>query len=142
MDAQQQPIHVDQSKEDQSTVLLSLEDMIRTNISLTQVLVREMKKTKEQYEDSFTNNPTFRENAEQAKIAAKKKSESKMEISKQPAVASLRDKLKSIRLDLKEKKAALSDYLLEYKRMTGATQLELFEGETIEIIESARAVKV
>jgi len=126
--------------DDQATVLLSLEEMIKSHISSLEKLRDELRKAKEQFEDSFANNPTFRENSDQAKAAAKKKAETRQNIMKQPAVAQLSDKMKSVRLDVKEKQAALSDYLLEYQRLTQAATFEN-DGEVLEIINSAKLVK-
>ncbi len=125
---------------DQSQVLLSLEEMIKSNLASLEKLRTELRQTKEQFDDSFNNNPTFRENSEQAKNAAKKKQETRQNIMKQPAVAQLSDKMKSMRLDLKEKVAALSDYLLEYQRLTQSMTFEN-DGEVLEIINSAKLVK-
>ncbi len=125
---------------DQSQVLLSLEEMIRSNLASLEKLRLELRQTKEQFDDSFNNNPTFRENSEQAKNSAKKKQETRQNIMKQPAVAQLSDKMKSMRLDLKEKMAALSDYLLEYQRLTQSMTFEN-DGEVLEIINSAKLVK-
>lgn len=97
--------------DDQATILLSLEEMIKSHITSLDKIRMDLRKAKEQFEDSFTNNPTYRENTEQAKAAAKKKSETRQNIMKQPAIAQLSDKMKSLRLDVKEKQAALSDYL-------------------------------
>ncbi|HUD45028.1 MAG TPA: hypothetical protein VMR41_05775 [Patescibacteria group bacterium] len=128
------------STDDQSTVLLSLEEMIKSHLSSLEKIRLELRQTKEQFDDSFANNPTYRENAEKAKAAAKDKGTTRQNIMKQPAVAQLSDKMKSLRLDVKEKAAALSDYLLEYQRLTQAATFEN-DGEVLEIVNSAKLVK-
>ena len=128
------------STEDQSTVLLSLEEMIKSHLASIEKHRTELRQLKEQFDDTFNNNPVYKENTDQAKNATKKKSETRQNIMKQPAVAQLSDKMKGARLDLKEKQAALSDYLLEYQRLTNAATFEN-DGEVLEIINSARLVK-
>lgn len=128
------------STDDQATILLSLEEMIKSHIASLEKIRDDLRKAKEQFEDSFINNPTYRENTEQAKAASKKKSETRQNIMKQPSIAQLSDKMKSLRLDVKEKQSALSDYLLEYQRLTQAATFEN-DGEVLEIVNSAKLVK-
>ena len=54
---------------------------------------------------------------------------------------SLAQKIKDFNTDLKEKKTALSDYLLEYQRMSGATEIEGHDGQIREIINNAKLIK-
>ena len=125
-----------------SDVMLSLENMIKTNVDAIQKLTEEKKKHKEMLDDGYANNPTYREHADKAKDAAKVRNATKAEIMKQPSMAALSDKVKGFSQDIKERKNALSDYLLEYQRLTSATQLELFDGQTVEIVKTATVVKL
>ena len=59
------------AEENQATVLLSLEEMIKKYISRLDQLKVEVKKHKEMYDDAFLSNPTYIENTEKAKTAAK-----------------------------------------------------------------------
>jgi len=54
---------------------------------------------------------------------------------------SLAQKIKDFNTDLKEKKAALSDYLLEYQRMSGATEIEGHDGKVRDIVNNAKLIK-
>jgi hypothetical protein len=59
----------------------------------------------------------------------------------QPAVAAISSKVKGIRSDIKERQGALSDYLQEYQRMTGATEIEGKDGELRDIINNSKVIK-
>ncbi len=129
------------SDTNQATVLLNLEEMIKNNFDSLDKLNGELKKLREMFEDTFNNNPTYREHTEKVKEANKAKSSVRQQISKQPSVAQLADKIKSLRLDMKEREASLSDYLQEYQRMTGVNQIETRDGQVLEIINTSRLVK-
>jgi hypothetical protein len=126
----------------QATVLLSLEELIKNHIASIDKNAEEIKKMQQMYTDSFENDPVYRENEAKAKEAAKVRNTTRENIAKQPAVADLANKIKNLRMELKESKTSLSDYLLEYQRMTnGVNEIEGHDGEVREIINSARVIK-
>jgi hypothetical protein len=129
------------SEENQATVLLSLEELIKNHIASIDTLKDELKKHREMFADSFINNETYRENEAQVKEANKKKSQTREQILNQPAMRDLGAKIKSLSSDLRERQSAISDYLLEYQRMSGATEIEGHDGEMREIINSAKLIK-
>lgn len=126
---------------DQTEVLFSLEEMIKNHIASLDSLRDELKKQREMFEDVFINDETFRLNSEKVKEATKAKNTTRQQIVNQPAVAAIASKVKSIRTDIKERQAALSDYLQEYQRMTGATEIEGKDGQVREIVNNAKVVK-
>lgn len=128
-------------QESGADALLSLEELIRNQLRAIEKLTSELKDNREMFTDSFTNNPVYHEHEQKVKEVTKAKNSVKAEILKQPSVALLDQKVKDIRFDINEKRKTLSDLLLDYKQQTGATQLELFDGQTLEIIQSARLVR-
>lgn len=124
----------------QAEVLLSLEEMIKKYITRLDELKVEVKKHKEMYDDSFFNNPTFIENTEKAKEAEKDLKVTKKNIASQPAVIQIALKLKSLRDEAKEREESLSDYLMEWQRMTGANEIEGEDGKIRDIINKAKLV--
>lgn len=122
-------------------VILNLEEMIKNCVSTIQQLKEELKKNREMLTDSFTNDPTYQEKDQSLKQAARSRSQVKLEISKQPSVAKLDQKVKDLRFDINEKKKTLSDLLIDYKQQTGATQLQLFNDEVVDIVETAKIVR-
>jgi len=125
----------------EAAILLNLKEMIKNYIQSLDKLREEKKKVQEMYEDSFVNNPVYRENAEKAKEAVKVKATTRQQIASQPSVISLGQKVKGLNSDIKERQVALSDYLLEYQRLTGANEIEDAQGQIREIINSAKLIK-
>lgn len=134
-----QEIQVEQNSE--FTVVNSLEEMIKAKVANMENLKKEKKKLREMIQDGLQNDAGFKEDDDRVKNATKVRSATKEMLMKMPSMKQLVDKVKSLTAELKEDKVSLSDYLLEYKRLTQATQLELFDGSTIEIVETAKAVK-
>lgn len=121
-------------------VLMSLEEMIKNNIESIDKLRNELKAQREMFDDTFSNNPTYRENAERVKEVTKVKSQTKAQIMNQPSVLQLANKIKGARAEIKERQGALSDYLKEYQRMTGANEIEGRDGKIREIVNDAKLV--
>ena len=127
--------------QNQATVLLSLEEMIKRHFSGIETTQTELKKHKEMFEDAFNNSIVYKEHADKAKEAQKQKSSTRQEILKQPQIIQLADKIKTMREELKDLKLALSDYLVEYQRLSGLKEVQDEKGEFREIINSAKAIK-
>lgn len=129
------------SSSDQATVLLSLEQLVKSHIASIDQLKVENKKYKQMLEDALVGDVVYQEHDKAAKEAAKQKGATKLQILKQPANLTLSNKIKSISSELKEKQIALSDYLLEYQRLSGATEIEGEDGELREIVHTAKVIK-
>jgi len=128
-------------QENGSEVILSLEQLIKSHVESIDRLTVEKRKQAEMLKDGCNNDLVYREHADKAKEAAKVRNATKAQIMKQPAMVLLSNKVKSITSELKDKKMALSEYLLEYQRLTQATQLELFDGQILEIVKTAKVIK-
>ncbi len=126
---------------DQATVLLSLETLIKNNIASIDKLKEEAKKHKQMLEDSFMNDAVYQEHLRLSKEAVKVKSATRAQILKQQQNIMLSNKIKTMTSELKDKQFALSDYLLEYQRMTGVNEIEGDDGEVREIVNTAKVVK-
>lgn len=125
----------------QASILVNLEQLIKSHISGIDRLKDELQKHKGMLDDIFENDSTFKEHSEQAKEAAKIKSATKAQIMKQPQVTELSEKVKNMRSEIKEMENALSDYLKEYQRMSGVNEIEGEDGEVREIVYVAKLVK-
>lgn len=121
--------------------VLNLENMIKTNSSQIAKLSVELSEAREMLKDSFENDTTYREHADAAKEANKIKAATKAQILKQPAVAQIATNVKVLTSELKELKEALSDYLKEFNRLSGITEIEGDDGELMEIVYIAKLVK-
>ena len=91
--------------------------------------------------DAFEGDAVYREHAEKVKEAARVKTATKQQIMKQPAVAALVEKIKDLKFEVKESQTVLSDYLNQYQKSTGATSIELGDGEIMEIVSVTKLVK-
>jgi hypothetical protein len=137
----EESLEVPVSGEDQANALLSLEELIKNHIEAIDKLRIELKQQREMFEDSFNSNPTYREHIEKVKDVAKAKNSVRQEISKQPSVAMLAQKVKDLRFDMNEKSKTLSDLLQDYTEQTGATSIETRDGKVLEIVRTSRLVR-
>lgn len=134
-------LEVPVSEGDQASALLSLEELIKNHIEAIDKLKIELKQQREMFEDSFNNNPTYREHMERVKEVTKAKNSVRQEIAKQPSVATLAQKVKDLRFDMNEKSKTLSDLLQDYIEQTGATSIETRDGKVLEIIRTSKLVR-
>ena len=77
-----------------------------------------------------------------AKELQKKKAEAKQNVLKSPSNASLNQKIKDMRQEIKELKKALSDYLQQYQKIADTDQIETEDGEVRQIQYSAHLIKL
>lgn len=126
---------------DGASALLSLEELIKNHIDSIDKLRDELKLQKEMFEDSFNNNPTYKEHTDKVKEVTKARGSVRQQISKQPSVAQLDQKIKDMRFDISEQSKTLSDLLQDYKEQTGATQIETRDGQLMEIVSTSRLIR-
>lgn len=131
----------DTTTDNDAVLLVRIEEMIKTHSSQIDDLQEEITKYKDMIDDIFLNDETYQEHDKTAKEAARIKSNTKKEIMKKPDVADLANKLKSLKSEQKELKQGLSDYLREYQRLSGSSQIEGEDGEVREIVFVAKLVK-
>lgn len=122
-------------------VLLNLESMIKQTISTLELNRQELRKRKEMLNDMFVNDSTYQEQDKAAKEAAKIRNKTKSELMKQPAAADINQKCRELSTEVKELQLGMSDYLREYMRMSGQSEIEGDDGEVREIVQTARLVK-
>lgn len=128
-------------KKDEANLVLQLEGLIKNHISQIDKLRIELSNQKTMLADTFEGDLTYKEHAEAAKVANKVKSATKAEILKRPSVAVIAQKVRSMSSEMKELQAALSDYLGEFNRLSGMTEIEGEDGELREIVYVAKLVK-
>lgn len=138
---QEDSIEVATGDNNDATVLLSLENLIKNHIGSIDKLKDEVKKNKQMLEDGFVSDAVYQEHAKLAKEAAKQKAATRSKFLLQPQNIVLSNKIKSMTTELKDKQFSLSDYLLEYQRMTGVNEIEGEDGEVREIVNSAKVIK-
>lgn len=131
---------MDNNGTDDASVVMNMESMIKTLIASQERLKEQLEKHQDLLDAIFDNDTTYQEHSAAAKEAAKIKSATKQQILKQPQAADLANKVKTLRSELKENKASLSDYLREFQRMSGINEIEGNDGEIREIVFTAKLV--
>jgi hypothetical protein len=129
------------SEENRAMILINMESMIKSHITSIDQLSQEYQKHKSMLDDVFENDETYRDHASKAKEANKLKAGTKQQIMKQPAVADLSNKVKTMKSEISELEGALSDYLQQYQQMSGINEIEGEDGELREIVYVAKLVK-
>ena len=124
--------------QDDSKLLLSLEEMVRNNRNIIENTRKELTEQRDMLKSSFENDATYQEQNEEVKKVTKVRSATKAQILKRPSVAQIAEKVKSLQSQVKENEAALSDYLREYQRVSGQTTIEVENGEILEIVYVAK----
>lgn len=125
----------------QADIALEMERLIKGHMASLDRLKDELEKHRGLLDAILENDLTYQEHAAQAKEAAKVKTATKRQILKQPQAADLDNKIKSIRSQIKETQGALSDYLREYQRISGLSEIEGEDGEIRQIVYTAKLVK-
>jgi len=124
------------------TSLFAIENLIKTHIAHIDSVKLELQKQSEMFTDILNNDPAFKEAADAAKEINKKKTEAKQNILKSPSNASLNQKIKDMKQEMKELKNALSNYLQQYQKIADTDQIESEDGEVRQIVYSAHLVKL
>lgn len=124
-----------------ASILLNMEGMIKSTITSLNLLEVELDKHQSMLNAIFEQDTTYQEHSAKVKEATKIRNATKQEILKQPQAAELNEKVKNMRSEIKEQKDSLSDYLREYQRMSGLTEIESEDGEMMKIVNTPRLVR-
>lgn len=119
--------------DDTEAVIVSIDELSKTHAQTIERLTEDIKNGREMINDALAGDPSYHEISEKVKTLNKERMRIRTGILSLPGNAQIVDKVKKLTQERKEKQLALSDYLLELERMTGATQLELFDGTVYEI---------
>ena len=112
----------------QADVIINLEQLIKGHASNIDRLKVELKKHKEMLDDIFNNDSVYKDHSEKVKEATRIKTATRQQILKRPDVSVLANKLKDMKISVKELEGALSEYLREYQKMTGVNEIEAENG--------------
>lgn len=124
-----------------ATMILELESMIKNSMATTDRNKNELKKLKEMLESALGNDDAYKEASEKAKEAAKVKGKAKLNVLANPATRNINEKIKDLTQEIKELNTGLSEYLREYQRLSGASEIEGEDGDVREIIYIAKLIK-
>lgn len=124
-----------------ATMILELESMIKNSLTTVDRNKTELKKLKEMMESALTNDEGYREASEKAKEAAKVKGKAKLNVLANPATKQIDEKIKDLTAEIKELNVGLSEYLREYQRLSGSSEIEGEDGQVREIVYVAKLIK-
>jgi hypothetical protein len=122
-------------------MVINLENSVKNNLSMIKKGKQDLKKLREMMNDMLVNDATYQEHDKAVKEATKIRMATKSQLLKQPATESAQAKIKELGADLKDAQTALSEYLSEYKRLSGANEIIDNDGEAFDIVASAKLVK-
>ncbi len=121
--------------------VIRVEEQIKDRMDRIEKIREETLPHKEMIDSILDGEPKFRELSEVAKKANQAKSQLKKQILDRPNAKIAVEKLKTLREEMKETQEALSYYLREFQRMTGANEFEGNDGELRQIVYVAKLVK-
>ncbi len=129
------------SSQSEVMILESLESLIRENLARVDKLQIEANQQKEMIDSVLLNDEVYKQHEEAVKAAQNVKNGTKSQIIKRPDVAHVVEKLKDLKLEIKEIRESMASYLQEYVRLSGSTEIENDRGEVMQIINVAKLVK-
>ncbi|MDO8497704.1 MAG: hypothetical protein Q7S61_04125 [bacterium] len=121
--------------------VLEIENIINGYIADLEKLKGDMKVQRDMFNDAFNNDAEYAEQQKKVKEATRIKSGIKQRILKQPAVALVADKLKSMKEEMADVEDAMSSYLEKYRAIANTNQIMGTDGEMREIVYVAKLVK-
>lgn len=121
--------------------VLSLENMINGYMLDLDKLQKNLKEQSSMLKDLFENDSEYKEADEKVKEATKSKKKVKDKLKENQSVALLESKVQDLKSEVKDVRQALSDYLYQYFRESGMTQITGSDGEIHELVASVRLVK-
>lgn len=128
------------SSDNQATVMLSLEGLIKNNLTALDALQTDLRKQQEMINNVLASDQTYQSHDEAVKEATKVRNTTKSEIMKRPDVAQVNNKIKEMREEVKEQRQTLSDLLQEYQRVSGNTEIETDNG-LLEIVSTSKLIR-
>ncbi|MBP9690577.1 hypothetical protein KBD81_00695 [Candidatus Woesebacteria bacterium] len=121
--------------------IMSLENMINGYILDLDKLQKDLKEQSSMLKDTFENDADFAAASEKVSDMQKIKKEVQDKLLQDPAISLLDAKVSDLKTEVKDVRQALSDYLQQYYRESGLTQITGADGEVREIVATARLVK-
>lgn len=129
------------NKESDAIVVTNLANLINDTLMRMAKIVEDVKPLDEMVSSVLENDEIYKKHEINAKEANKIKNATKSEIIKRPDVSNIYSKIKEKKIDIKEAKESLSEYLQEYARITDQRRFETSEGQVQEIVYTAKLVK-
>lgn len=127
--------------DDKTSTLLTITNLIQNYLQQINENKRLLTEHRQMIDDALNNDPVYKEHTEKAKEAAKLKNSTKKQLMQMQNMRELSEKVKDLSVDLKAARESLSQYLQQYKDLTGSNQFEDGKGEVLDIVYSAKLVR-
>ncbi len=137
----QEETQVTPQPQTQAELVVSLTNLINSNLTEISNIEKEIAKHKEMVDNVLENDATYKDHAEKAKEAARVKGNTKKEIFKRPDVKHVVEKLNELKENLADTKDELSNYIQEYAQTSGQNYFEAEDGTIQEIVYVAKLRK-
>ncbi|MDD5481825.1 MAG: hypothetical protein PHR64_02670 [Candidatus Shapirobacteria bacterium] len=120
---------------------LALEGKIKRAHTLVEEAKEKLKEQRDMFRGAFENDSVYQDHQTKHEEARRVLLATKKQILKDPAVASIEEKIKDLRLSLRQLQDSLSEDLQEYQNLTGEKVIETDEGRLMEIVSKARLIR-
>ncbi|KUK84138.1 MAG: hypothetical protein XD98_0158 [Microgenomates bacterium 39_6] len=120
---------------------LALERKIRRTHNLIKDAKDKLKEQRDIFKDAFENDSVYQDHQAKYDEARSTLSATKKQILKDPAVAAMEEKVKEMRLAIRQLQDSLSSDLQQYQSLTGEKVIETDEGRLMEIVSKAKLVR-
>lgn len=128
------------AQQNQQLTLVDLQQYTISSVRSINSLQKDLKNARQMLKDAIEGNSTYHENKERVNEVTSVLKQTKEGILSQPSVAAIKQKIKDLTLELKDKNAEVSEAAMQIFRETGAQEFEK-DGETYDIVAVARVVK-
>lgn len=128
-------------EQDIALQLIEIEKAIKTYVAGIQAKQDEAREHAAAIRDAIENDATYQEIQKRVKEVQKEMNKVKEQIEAMPSVRNAKEQVKAIKMDLKEMQDHLSKRLLEYKKTSGLSEIEIQDGLVQSILEFAKLAK-
>ncbi len=125
---------INDQKTDEASTLITVTGLIQNYLGQINDNARVLKEHRQMIDDALNNDETYTKHVEAAKEATKVKLATKKQLMSAPNMRELSEKVNDLSADLKAAKESLSQYLQQYKELTGSNQFEDGKGEVLDIV--------
>ncbi|MDO8514924.1 MAG: hypothetical protein Q7S14_00350 [bacterium] len=121
--------------------LISVTSLVQTYMGTVDRLKKDLSEQRGMLTDTFAGDPKYMEVEEKAKAIAKEKKQIKAGLLANPQAMQLSQKVKDLAQELKEAQIMLSGYVVDYQKLTDATEIEVAEGNILQIVTICKLVR-
>jgi len=125
---------------DQQLTLFNLQEIAVKKTHSIADLKSKIKEAQEMYEQSLNTSEDYKKVKENLKTVKDTVKGIEIELNRTPQMATLIQKIKDLKYEMKEKKMSVSDYALQVLQLSGNNEFEK-DGEVFQILTIAKLVK-